>query len=208
MTLEVRGAGTPAGAASGTHDDQRARMLTGDGRMKAILVADDDAGTRDLLRGALATVNGWVATAVVDGAAVLRLLESEQPDLVVLDVTLPGLDGVAVYHLLRACAHHPSVPVLFLSGEVRPRELRTHAARCAAGRLPPRRESASARRAQWAHEVEGCFRWLAKPFRLDDLLAVAADLLEGEPQWAAVGDGGCGARPRRATCCDRNREPP
>jgi len=185
MTLEVRGAGTPAGAASATHDDQRARMLTGDGRMKAILVADDDAGTRDLLRGALATVNGWVATAVVDGAAVLRLLESVQPDLSVLDVTLPGLDGVAVYHLLRACAHHPSVPVLFLSGEVRPRELRTR-----------------------AHEVEGCFRWLAKPFRLDDLLAVAADLLEGEPQWAAVGDGGCGARPRRATCCDRNREPP
>ena len=30
MTLEVRGAGTPAGTASGTHDDQRARMLTED----------------------------------------------------------------------------------------------------------------------------------------------------------------------------------
>src|SRR5205085_228736 len=74
------GAGTPTGAASATHDDQWTRMLTGDGRMKAILVADDDAGTRDLLRGAL-------ATAVVDGAGVLRLLESVQPDLIVLDVT-------------------------------------------------------------------------------------------------------------------------
>src|SRR2546430_4395872 len=118
------------------HDDLRARLLTGDGRMKAILVADDDAGTRDLLRGALATVDGWVATAVVDGAAVLRLLDSVQPDLSVLDVTLPGLDGVAVYQLLRACAPHHSMPVLFLSGEARPRALRTHAARCAAARLP------------------------------------------------------------------------
>ena len=154
MTLEVRGAGTPAGAASATHDNQRARMLTGDGRMKAILVADDDAGTRDLLRGALARVDGWVATAVADGTAVLRLLKSVQPDLIVLDVTLPGLDGVAVYRLLRACAPHRSVPVLFLSGEARPRALRTHAAQ----------------RAAWVHEVEGCFRWLAKPFRLDDLL--------------------------------------
>src|SRR5438552_12636502 len=113
-------------------------MLTGDGRMKAILVADDDAGTRALLRDTLATVVGWVATAVVGGAAVLRLLDSVQPDLIVLDVTLPGLDGVAVYQLLRACAHHCTVPVLFLSGEARPRELRTHAARCAAGRLPLR----------------------------------------------------------------------
>ena len=93
------------------HDDLRARLLMGDGRMTVILVADDDAGTRDLLRGALATVDGWVATAVVDGATVLRLLDRVQPDLIVLDVTLPGLDGVAVYQLLRAYGPQRSVPV-------------------------------------------------------------------------------------------------
>jgi predicted ATPase len=81
--------GTPAGTASARLDDLSVQMLMGDGRMKAILVADDDVGTRDLLRSAL-------ATAVADGTAVLRLLDSVQPDLIVLDVSLPGLDGVAV----------------------------------------------------------------------------------------------------------------
>jgi two-component system response regulator GlrR len=188
MTLEVPGAGTPAGKASATHDDRRARMLTGDGRMKAILVADDDAGTGHLLRGAPATVDGWVATAVADGAAVLCLLDSVQPDLIVLDVTLPGPDGVAVYQVLRAGAPRRRVPVLFRSGEARPRALRAR-----------------------AHEAEGCFRWLAKPFRLDDLLAVAADLLEDAPGGTTVRDGGWSARsarPGRAACCERNREPP
>jgi CheY-like chemotaxis protein len=184
MTLEVRGADTPAGAASATHDDPRAPMLAGDGRVKAILVADDDAGTRALLRDALATVDGWVATAVADGAAVLRLLESVQPDLIVLDVTLPGLDGVAAYQLLRAGAPHRSVPVLFLSGEARPRA--AHPGARGGGPLSLARQTLSAgRSARRGRRPAG-----------------------GRGPGTTVGDGGCSARLKRAACCEREREPP
>jgi two-component system response regulator MprA len=66
-----------------------------------VLVVDDDAGVRRMLERALAA-EGFVVEAVADGGAALVAVERRAPDLVVLDVAMPGLDGLAVARRLRA----------------------------------------------------------------------------------------------------------
>ena len=121
--------------------------------MKAILVVEDDQATRLLLRDTLSEVEGWVVTVLEDGAKALEALNSVQPHLIVLDVNMPGLDGLAVYRLLRERAGLAEVPVLFVT---------------AAPSEP-------------MDSMKGQHRYLAKPFDVDDLIVAAAELLGVEP---------------------------
>ncbi|MGV9677043.1 SpoIIE family protein phosphatase [Nocardia sp. NPDC003482] len=79
-----------------------------------VLVADDNADMRDyltrLLRGA-----GYRAEAVADGREALNAVRAGVPDLVVADVMMPGLDGLALVNALRADPRTASVPVVLLS---------------------------------------------------------------------------------------------
>jgi len=76
-----------------------------------ILVVDDDAPLREVVRYALARDDFTVVEAA-DGEEALRLFAEHRPDLVVLDVNLPYLDGLSVCRELRATS---GVPILFLS---------------------------------------------------------------------------------------------
>ena len=121
--------------------------------MKAILVVEDDQATRILLRDALSEVEGWVVTVVEDGAKALEALNNVQPHLIVLDVNMPGLDGLEVYRLLRERAGLAEVPVLFVTA------------------APPASMDG----------MTGQHRYLAKPFDVDDLIVAAAEMLGVEP---------------------------
>jgi two-component system response regulator MprA len=66
-----------------------------------VLVVDDDSSIRRMLERTL-TAEGYEVSAVADGGAALVLVEESVPDLVVLDVAMPGLDGFAVSRRLRA----------------------------------------------------------------------------------------------------------
>jgi len=66
-----------------------------------VLVVDDDALVRRMLTRSLAA-EGFEVEHVADGGAALAAAESSAPDLVVLDVTMPGLDGLAVCRRLRS----------------------------------------------------------------------------------------------------------
>ena len=81
-------------------------------RLPLALVADDDP---DLLR--LATyqlrVGGFRTTTAADGLEALKKIVSERPDVVVLDIAMPGLDGNAVLRIATLSEHPP--PVLFLT---------------------------------------------------------------------------------------------
>jgi two-component system OmpR family response regulator len=93
-----------------------------DARPPRLLVVDDERVLVDLLTDALRFA-GYDVTSATDGRAALRLAADEQPDLIVLDVNLPDLDGFEVCRRLRADGH--DVPVVFLTARDDPDDLRT-----------------------------------------------------------------------------------
>ncbi len=76
-----------------------------------ILVADDDAQIRDIVRIALTQAGLGVAEAG-DGRAALEKAESLRPDLIILDIGMPEMDGLKVCRALRKTSE---VPILFLT---------------------------------------------------------------------------------------------
>jgi two-component system copper resistance phosphate regulon response regulator CusR len=78
-----------------------------------ILVVDDEPNIRDLLTTSL-RFSGFRVQAVGNGAAAISAVLAEEPDLIVLDVMLPGIDGWAVLESLR---RSKQTPVLFLTAK-------------------------------------------------------------------------------------------
>jgi len=78
-----------------------------------VLVVDDEPSLRDAIAYSLKR-EGWRVELASDGLEALRLNGVLQPDLIVLDVMLPGLDGIQVCRAIRAKS---DVPVLFLSAK-------------------------------------------------------------------------------------------
>jgi DNA-binding response OmpR family regulator len=76
-----------------------------------ILVIDDDAVIRQMARMALCQA-GFLAIVAADGTEGLALFEETNPDLVMLDVMMPGIDGFSVCRSIRALPGGDSVPVL------------------------------------------------------------------------------------------------
>jgi DNA-binding response OmpR family regulator len=81
-----------------------------------VLVVDDEPMVREVITSYLER-EGYRVTGVVDGAAALRWLEVGRPDLVVLDLMLPAVDGLSVLAELRASPSSPPVIVVTARGE-------------------------------------------------------------------------------------------
>ena len=77
-----------------------------------LLLVDDEDNLRSMLQAALRH-NGFDVVSVASGRAALDAVEEQEPDLVVLDILLPDLDGFDVCHRLRADGR--TTPVLFLT---------------------------------------------------------------------------------------------
>ncbi|MGJ5035793.1 hybrid sensor histidine kinase/response regulator [Bradyrhizobium sp. HKCCYLRH3059] len=75
------------------------------GPRRTILITDDDPVHRDLLREVL-TPLGFILLSAPDGPACLALAQHCQPDLFVLDISMPGMDGWTVAETLRNSGHH------------------------------------------------------------------------------------------------------
>ena len=114
-----------------------------------ILVAEDDRAVRDAVERALAFEGYGVITAR-DGAEALQRVLNEKPDLVVLDVMMPIVDGFETCRRLRAAGNH--VPILMLTARTE---------------VSDRVEGLDA----------GADDYLAKPFALEELLARMRALL-------------------------------
>jgi len=78
----------------------------------AVLVVDDDGPIRRMLDRTL-SAEGYAVSCVADGGAALAAIERSAPDVVVLDIGLPGVDGLAVCRRVRAKGL--AVPVLLLT---------------------------------------------------------------------------------------------
>jgi two-component system response regulator MprA len=77
-----------------------------------LLVADDDSEVREALSRAL-KLEGFSVTLAADGAAVLDAVRDVPPDVLILDIAMPGIDGLAVARALRAVEDR--TPILMLT---------------------------------------------------------------------------------------------
>lgn len=116
-----------------------------------VVVADDDEVLRELITATLVGAGFEVATAV-DGHTAIALIENRLPDLVVLDVMMPGLSGIQVCRQLRSNPRTQSLPIIMLTARI-----------------------------QAQHESEGLMSgadlYLSKPFSPRSLLANVQKLL-------------------------------
>lgn len=78
---------------------------------RSILIVDDDPDTCQML-ASLFGGKGFNASIVYTGQEALNCVEAEEPDLVVLDIMMPEMDGWETYHRIRSLSN---IPVLFLS---------------------------------------------------------------------------------------------
>ena len=86
--------------------------MTDNDQIPQVLVVDDEPNIRELVQVAL-KFHGCSVTTAATGKEALRRAGAGQPDLIVLDVMLPDLDGFEVCRRLRAAGN--DVPVIFLT---------------------------------------------------------------------------------------------
>ena len=85
-------------------------------RGRVILVIDDDATITDLLTRVL-TADGYTVVTAADGTSGLQLAEQHRPDLIIMDITMPDMDGYQATTRLKENPTLADVPVVFLSGK-------------------------------------------------------------------------------------------
>ncbi|WP_328470527.1 response regulator [Actinoplanes sp. NBC_00393] len=91
-------------------------------RTATVLVVDDDEGVRELIAFLLQRA-GYRAVTATDGPEALRIFTDTRPDLVILDMVMPGLDGVSVCERIRADAATAAMPVVMMSGRATKTEI-------------------------------------------------------------------------------------
>jgi len=116
-----------------------------------ILVVDDDGDLRDAIAFTLSEAGFAVATAA-DGPAALAIIGTARPDLVVLDVMMPGPSGIEVCRQLREDPGTASLPVILLTARTSPAF-------------------------RYAGLATGANRHVLKPFDPADLVALVRELL-------------------------------
>jgi len=122
--------------------------------VKYVLIAEDDADVAELLRQVLNEHLDVATENVANGALVMDSLVARRPDLLILDIEMPGLSGLDVFDLIRNDGHWHGVPILFLTA------------------LPEK--------APTANTPAGVHEILAKPFDINNLVATADRLMAGK----------------------------
>ncbi len=119
--------------------------------MHRILIADDESNIRHVLEFSL-QAEGFDVVEAADGEEALRLAVEQGPDLILLDVMMPGMGGIETCRRLKAEPRTAHIPVVLLTARTRAED---------------RREGLDA----------GAARYLTKPFSPHKVHAVISELL-------------------------------
>jgi CheY-like chemotaxis protein len=98
-----------------------------------VLMVDDEPHVRRVAELSLDKVGKWSVSLASSGADALAVAERERPDLILLDVMMPGMDGPTT---LRALQGHPAlsgIPVIFMTAKVQEHEIARYLELGAAG---------------------------------------------------------------------------
>ena len=89
---------------------------------KRVLVIDDDDGVREIVQLSLETAAGWNVLTAASGQSGIEIAIAQQPDLILLDVMMPGEDGVVTYQKLQSNAVTQSIPTILLTAKAQTSE--------------------------------------------------------------------------------------
>ena len=117
-----------------------------------LLIEDNEANTK--LAGLLLRKAGHTVLCAVDAETGVAMARAQRPDLVLMDIQLPGMDGLAATALLKAHADTAAIPVLALT-------------------------ALAMKEDQEKSELAGCDAYIAKPLRYQELYATIDQLLLG-----------------------------
>jgi CheY-like chemotaxis protein len=92
---------------------------------KKILIIDDDDDVREATQICLEVINDWVILTASSGREGLIEAIDRQPDLILLDVMMPDMDGLQTFTELQANSVTRSIPVILLTAKAQPAELRS-----------------------------------------------------------------------------------
>jgi len=122
-----------------------------------VMLVDDDPDIRFIAELSLSRVGGWEVVVASSGPEALTQLSGRPlPDVLLLDMIMPGMDGAAVMRAVQQDAALAGLPVIFLTGKTRAEELERYLALGASGLIE-------------------------KPFDPMTLPAVVREIVEGKP---------------------------
>jgi len=139
------------GAAQATARVDSTRGGGGSGVARHVLLIEDETNIAEALRFILAR-DGWQVSVLGDGAQAVAMVRALKPDLVILDLMLPGASGLEILAALRADPATADLPVLMLTAKGQARD-------------------------RAAAEAAGVSRFMAKPFANAEVVAAASTLV-------------------------------
>ena len=83
--------------------------------IKRLLLIDDNEDNRTLIKFALENNSGWKVSTAADGIEGVTKAEIERPDVILLDLMMPGIDGLTVCEILKSNLFTCSIPIVFIT---------------------------------------------------------------------------------------------
>lgn len=88
-----------------------------------ILCIDNESDILEIVKFALETIGNFKLEMCASGKEALERAASSHPDMILLDVMMPGMDGITVFKELRRIPALANVPIVFMTAKVRPAEV-------------------------------------------------------------------------------------
>lgn len=84
--------------------------------MKTILIVDDDPSIQEVISTYISNYTNYKSIVAEDGETALDLVENDEPDLILVDMLLPRIGGIALFHDIRRMEKFKNTPIIFMSG--------------------------------------------------------------------------------------------
>ncbi|MCK4707885.1 MAG: response regulator [Gammaproteobacteria bacterium] len=96
------------------------------GELKRILYAEDEVDIQKIVVISLEELGGFVLEVCSSGEELLEKYLDYKPDLILLDVMMPGMDGIATFNALKAMPEFANTPVVFMTAKVQVNEVQSY----------------------------------------------------------------------------------
>lgn len=87
---------------------------------KQVLIIDDEESIREIVRACLEDLGGWTTLSATSGTEGLEQVQKNLPDAILLDISMPDMDGFQFFQQLQANPNAKRIPVIVLTAKVLP----------------------------------------------------------------------------------------